>query len=73
MTLTDKPITQQCKHEIITFNSGGYYAVCKQCDQTWVAVQRPHKSDQDFGYTGAFLTHTDERRAPAARHIKEEK
>jgi hypothetical protein len=52
-----------CKHEILCFDSGGYFVRCKQCGVNWVAVTDAHGPNQAIDYTRsqAALFSIDER------------
>lgn len=35
--MTGFSITGPCRHPILFFGSGGYYVICSNCSQMWVA------------------------------------
>ncbi len=49
-----------CKHTRLAFGSGGYYVMCRDCPQTWVARRIDAELDTDLGisaltpYTGTL-------------------
>ena len=55
-TFNSSPEKQQaCKHATVTFGSGDYYVMCKDCSRTWVKVGMA-TDDADPNYVNDTIT-----------------
>jgi hypothetical protein len=57
---TPKP--SQCIHGTLTFGSGGYYVICKECHGRWVAISnRGNDHEPDHSRAGNLVSMQDVR------------
>ena len=56
-------MVETCKHEHLTFGSGGYYVFCRDCSASWVARKREN-DEIDYSRSNEGLTTGDFRDKP---------
>lgn len=63
--LPPKPPALPCKHQVLFFEQGGLYVVCKTCKRAWQAMNE-QRLIPDFYAINQGLTDQDVRRDPLA-------